>query len=246
METLPRDPKYLITSNLKFADLLSYCSTHRDACPDSFWEFKLKQDFPNVELDPTQSLKINYVALYRNRELNKLKDIIGWKGSIDQLYRTKTLDLYKKGLTEIPESIEILIHLQKLVLGGNKIERIPDTLPDSLQGLYLSDNKIEKIPDTLPESLKYLFLVNNKIEKIPDTLPNTLQQLWLSNNKIERIPDNLPNSLTQLHLYNNKIEKIPDTLPNSLKELTLMNNKIKRENVDKIKQKYPNLQVYIK
>jgi Leucine-rich repeat (LRR) protein len=207
MINLTKDTLFLIFLKLNDSDLVSLCKTNKyfkeQLYKSNVWKYKLeelKEYSKDIqELRKEVDVPRNPRELYQLvQSLINVKKVFTTKWSLSELYN-KELIIFSNGeINKIP-NLSLFKKLKTLILFGNKIEKIPETLPDSLQGLNLSSNKIKKIPKTLPNSLQKLYLASNKIEKIPDTLPDSLEVLDLRNNKIENIPDTLPDSLTILY-----------------------------------------------
>jgi Leucine-rich repeat (LRR) protein len=237
---LTKDIIFLIALELNDVDLANFCKTNKyfneQICKkDDIWNYKL---YKLKELkEYSEDIKTLSKEVNTSRELYQLvkslivaKEIFKINWSLTKLYNEKEIFLWNTRINKIPNLV-LFKNLQKLEMRDNKIEKIPQTLPNSLKKLDLSDNQIKEIPEILPNSLEELWLNRNKIEKIP--FLNSLKELYLSDNQIKEIPENLPNSLKELYLSYNKIEKIPDILPKSLQKLYLNNNKI-----EKIPKKY--------
>ncbi|KAL9437560.1 hypothetical protein AB3S75_023431 [Citrus x aurantiifolia] len=99
--------------------------------------------------------------------------------------------------------------LKHLVLSGNNLKRIPESLGllSSLKHLVLSGNNLKRIPESLGllSSLKHLVLSGNNLKRIPESLSqlSSLEYLQLSGNSLEGIPEylrSLPSKLTSLNL----------------------------------------------
>jgi Leucine-rich repeat (LRR) protein len=233
IKDLSKDPLFLVALELNDVDLANFCKSNKkfneQICKkDDIWNYKLSR------LDKKYSEDIQELKkeVKTPRELYQLikslivaKEIFKVNWSLNELYNKKIIWINKE-IKKIP-NLSLFKNLRELDLSWNKIEKIPETLPNSLSELNLRHNKIEKIPETLPNSLQELYLGYNKIIKIPMTLPKSLQKLSLDDNQIKEIPKTLPNSLQELYLNSNQIEKIPETLPNSLQKLSLGNNQIK-------------------
>jgi hypothetical protein len=81
------------------------------------------------------------------------------------------LSIHKMGLSDLPESIEKLNHLQELYLGHNKLTQLPEGIGNlhDLRTLVLDHNEITGVPDTLGnlQKLHTLDLSNNKLKTLP-------------------------------------------------------------------------------
>ncbi len=154
--------------------------------------------------------------------------------------KSKTLDLSKLGLTNIPVEISELVWLERLYLENNQLTKIEGLEKlSNLSTLWLENNQLTKIEglDKL-SNLSELLLYNNQLTKI-EGLENLskLSSLWLQNNKLAKIEglEKLGN-LSSLELVDNQIIKIEglENLSN-LSSLGLHNNKLtKIEGLEKL------------
>ena len=162
-------------------------------------------------------------------EINGLENLIefelGWNEIMD--------------LTNLPDNVGSLPHLNKFSIGGNKISTINSediSTLHSLKEFNLYDNNLITIPDTIGEirTLEVLNLRNNsKIKFIPDSIKSlsSLKKLNLSWCSLTEIPEWIGElqSLEELNLWGNQIETIPKSIEyiaGSLKILDLKFNKI--------------------
>jgi len=137
--------------------------------------------------------------------------------------------------------------LQILNFSFNKLDFIPDKIPESLIALNISNNTIKFIPK-LPQNIEVVNASHNTVKWFDQELPH-LQKLNLSHNRIhlfkfDRLRENLqfldlssnqlksidggifPLGLKVLRLKDNRIETIPD-LPEGLEEFDISDNKLK-------------------
>ena len=137
--------------------------------------------------------------------------------------------------------------LQILNFSFNKLDFIPDKIPESVIALNVSNNTIKYIPK-LPQNIQVVNASHNTIKWFDQELPN-LQKLNLAHNRIhlfkfERLRENLefldlssnqlksidgdifPKGLKVLKLRDNRIEAIPE-LPEGLEEFDISDNKLK-------------------
>ena len=220
---LPDDMWFEIFQWLGISDLIQICTSCK-----KFWYImkhyrvlervskrELSQDLKKWSLEyKIQDYKLLY--MYFKREYKKE----GYIQIQDIGILNNRLNLSGNKISKIPDTIGLLVQLQKLNLSINQISEIPDTIGSlvQLQELDLSNNKISKIPDTigLLVQLQELYLSSNKISEIPDTIGSLvqLQELYLSNNKISKIPNTIGSlaQLQKLNLFNNQISKIPDII----------------------------------
>lgn len=135
----------------------------------------------------------------------------------------KKLDISGFGLTEIPNEVFELIHLEVLILGNwisderNKISHISNKITNlsNLKCLDLRCNNIEIFPEVICElmTLEILDLNSNLISDVPDAICNliNLKELYLSNNRIEYLPVtfNKLKCLEDIELTSNPLIKPP-------------------------------------
>lgn len=127
------------------------------------------------------------------------------------------LYLQMNAIEDLGNALEDLLSLTLLDLRGNRLKKIPESLPPKLSQLYLEYNRISSIPaDFLcqrPE-LRFVRLSHNQLTNggIPANAFNvsTLVELDLSFNKLERIPT-ISTSLENLYLQANKIKGTENT-----------------------------------
>jgi Leucine-rich repeat (LRR) protein len=199
MNQYTKDILFLIAIEFDDIDLANFCKTNKyfneKICKsDTIWNYKLSQlskkyseDIENLRNEVNNSRELYQLI----KSLIVAKDVFKLDGNLTKLYNRGSINVSNKEITNIP-NLSLFKNLKTLSLSDNKIEKIPETLPDSLEELWLYNNKIEKIPDKLPNSLKTLDLTANKIKKVPDTLPTSLKELWLINDEI-MIPEKYKN-----------------------------------------------------
>lgn len=149
---------------------------------------------------------------------------------------TEALDLSNKDLISFPSEILWYRNLKILLINGNQISSIPDSLSNLvlLQWLDMSSNQLEELPNDLT-SLKRLTFLDVSQNKLSGTdfdigLFDDLQYLSLANNQLGLLPESigqLPN-LQLLDLSNNKLTgEIPnfEKLGN-LKSISLNGNSL--------------------
>lgn len=156
------------------------------------------------------------------------------------------LDLSDNEFTEIPNELNQLKSLEKLILNNNAISEIPGNALegfDSLQTLQLKKNNITSWESIHPNlllkyapNIKDLYLNDNYFTFVSDIdeslilVSPTLQKLYLSKCKISRlIGTNFLSRLPQLSvlvLENNPIQQLPEIISSSLTTLDLSNTKL--------------------
>lgn len=124
--------------------------------------------------------------------------------------RCSELYLQENQLTELPDlsNTVSIINVSK-----NRLEKLPELLPQKLQYLNVSDNPNLKTLPELPDGLEVLFASNCGLSKCP-ALPKSLKYLYLQNNYLKELPE-LPPNLEILYLFNNCISDFTG-LPNTL------------------------------
>jgi small GTP-binding protein len=146
------------------------------------------------------------------------------------------LDLAQKRIKVLPAVIGKCKSLKKLVLWGNYLSDIPDSITrlTNLQSLNLSSNSLSEIPDSITRltNLQTLDLRNNHLRYIPDSITrlSNLQTLNLSHNSLSTIPDLITrlSNLQTLNLSNNIFSKIPNSITrlSNLQTLNLSHNSL--------------------
>lgn len=136
--------------------------------------------------------------------------------------KSHDLQLYSKGLFEIPESIYELTHITNLDLQKNNIKTISSKIIQlqNLEELWLSNNLIEEIPIEISQlpNLRRLHLSNNLLTNFPEEfLKNEkLSHLCIRGNLLESLPEDIENiSIRDVSFNNNKISSIPITYDNA-------------------------------
>lgn len=111
--------------------------------------------------------------------------------------RDTHLTLARRNLTELPESLCELSHLQWLDLSTNNLESVPEFIGklSQLHSLNIADNRLTRVPDSLGRlsKLETLYLYQNKLQ----FLPNSLSQL---------------SKLKSLHIWHNPITELPASM----------------------------------
>jgi internalin A len=147
----------------------------------------------------------------------------------------KRLDLDHGNLTQIPEEIFDLTHLEELILYRNEIKTVPAEIHrlKNLKLLDLRKNPVEEITDVKGLVLDFVCYQQHKHQissenisglkinlenkaELPEEIfefPN-LNLLDLSENELTQIPESITKlqNLTTLNLVGNKFTKIPDAI----------------------------------
>jgi Leucine-rich repeat (LRR) protein len=130
------------------------------------------------------------------------------------------------------ESFKMMVNLESLNLGANRLEQLPPDLwkVPHLVELNLKNNLVREISndiERLKNSLQELHLDGNKLEELPSCLHTFLQlsSLTVSDNELLALPA-LPPCLTTLLARNNQIQSLPASFFSltSLEELDVRGN----------------------
>lgn len=153
----------------------------------------------------------------------------------------KRLYLTDNEITQIPDNIDNLAHLEVLDLYDNQIFRVPRTITliRSMEVIDLGKNFNMEVGQTLDNlsycpNLKSLFLYENLLIDLPLSIGkfDKLEELDISNNNTVSIPNEIENltNLKILKLSKNSIFSLPESLGNlvNLQELYLNYNQISR------------------
>ena len=139
------------------------------------------------------------------------------------------LDLSQLNITQLPEELRELTHLQRLNLSGNQLTQIlPEELGQltDLQHLDLHKNQLMHIPPELAQlaNLQHLDLHKNQLMHIPPELAQltNLQHLDLYENQLTQVLPELGQltNLQNLDLSGNQLTQIPP----ELRQLTNLQN----------------------
>lgn len=131
-----------------------------------------------------------------------------------------SLNLSKKGLTEIPEEVFDMKDLKVLRLYGNHLDSIPERIGElaNLERLYLGKNDIVYLPNSIGrlKKLEILSIQYNELESLPDSLLylDSLEQLLLNQNNIKSLPDSIGRmkKLSRLELNFNELSALPASI----------------------------------
>lgn len=133
-------------------------------------------------------------------------------GLLQGLTNLGSLQLQANAIEDVSGAFNGLSSLTVLDMRGNKLKKIPNSLPEGLQQLYLEFNDIESVPArflTVLPKLQFVRLAHNKLtdKGLPTDVFNisTLLELDLSFNKLKKIPV-VHRNLENLYLQANKIK----------------------------------------
>lgn len=141
-----------------------------------------------------------------------------------------------KALTTLPNSIDTLTGLRKLILDKNTLALLPESIGNlpQLQLLSLWKNKLTVLPESIGQltNTQKLFLNNNALTGLPESIGNltNLQTLSLCGNRLTTLPASIGGmtSLQSLFVNHNEITLLPDAIGKlpSLEELNLESNSL--------------------
>lgn len=194
------------------------------------FSYSSKPSVKNVIFSYIEHVQCIHLA---NSALNILPD------SIQQLTKLTYLDISSNTVSQLPQGIGELIHLQ--ILHAERNSLCASSFPDSfgrlraMKKLFLSFNSIEMIPKVFSglEQLTELNLDHNKVQYISSGV-----SLGLSNLKFLRLSDNYLTTLNEeiryllslelLELHQNSLTRLPLGLGelSQLKSISLNNNKL--------------------
>ncbi|KAM9855990.1 fibromodulin [Aulostomus maculatus] len=142
---------------------------------------------------------------------NKVSKIL--PNSFEGMTRLINLQLQANALEDVGSVFKGLKSLTLLDLRKNKLRKVPEYLPESVEQLYLEFNDIMSLPVgflSMYPNLKFIRLAHNKLNDkgLPSNVFNTstLIELDLSFNKLEKIPI-VSGNLENLYLQGNKIKE---------------------------------------
>lgn len=148
-------------------------------------------------------------------------------GFLVHKYHVIQLNLYKKTLTSLPESIGNLKSLTNLNLWNNQLTSLPESIGNltSLENLDLGNNQLTSLPESISnlKSLTNLNLKLNRLNDLPESIGNltSLKNLDLKGNKLSSLPESICNlkSLTNLNMKMNQLTSLHDRIKRWIKYL---------------------------
>ncbi|XP_067941065.1 malignant fibrous histiocytoma-amplified sequence 1 homolog [Watersipora subatra] len=157
---------------------------------------------------------------------------------VTKLTSLEELDLSYNQINWLPDRLDTMESLRKLILSGNHLREVPENITalSSLEELDLSDNQISQLPEKLStmRSLRRLLLSGNLFRDVPDfiTAMSSLEELNLSVCQIRQLPEKLDTmmSLRKLDLSFNPFGEVPEAIAamSLLEELDLQDCQIKQ------------------
>ena len=136
------------------------------------------------------------------------------------------LDISNNSLTQLPDSINQFINLQKLDCSSNQLTILRELNLHNLQILYCYDNELTTLGQLNLHNLQKIYCYDNKLTTLGElNLPN-LQELYCYNNQLTTLGElNLPN-LKELSCFNNQLTTLEHlNLPN-LQKLYCSSNQL--------------------
>ena len=172
-------------------------------------------------------------------EQNKTNAVSEAERRIEEARRTRAqrLDLSSLGLTELPQSLGQLAHLELLIVWGNQLTALPESLGQlaQLQTLDVSKNKLRALPESLGQlaHLELLIVWGNQLTALPESLGQLaqLRTLDASNNQLRALPESLGQlaHLELLIVWGNQLTALPESLGQlaQLQRLDASNNQLR-------------------
>lgn len=147
------------------------------------------------------------------------------------------LVLSYNNMGEIPRGIgEFIPFLETLILNGNVIRELPDSICSLVHLRYLSirDNMFKELPKEIGNlfSLECLDLNHNLLYSLPEEIEElkNLRELRIGNNRFRDLPDSIQylKNLEIIDASANQIDEVPCWIPllRNLKEINLKRNLI--------------------
>lgn len=143
----------------------------------------------------------------------------GLRGTVITSGQT-TVNLSRKGLTEIPEEVFLNPTIRVLKLYGNHIDSLPERIGElvNLEKLYVGRNQLKYIPESIGnlKQLKLFSAQYNDLASLPDAIGEleNLEQLILNQNELKSLPPTIGNlkKLVVLQLKFNNLKSLPPEL----------------------------------
>ncbi|MFX1499230.1 MAG: leucine-rich repeat domain-containing protein, partial [Promethearchaeota archaeon] len=155
------------------------------------FEHLLDQKNLNIPKNELCLILLNYFAItYLEKSFWRLKYKI-------ENCKVIELEFQFKGLIEIPEAVQYLDSLKKLILRYNQITVVPKWIKNLkfLEVLNLNVNNLTKLPESVGSLsyLKDLSLWKNEIEALPNSIANlrSLETLNLRLNQLKELPSDI-------------------------------------------------------
>jgi len=184
-----------------------------------------------------------YYAISEDHYENHRFEFPDWVEYIDLSYNT-IYDFYEGSTIDysLPKNLELLN------VAVNKLSRLPERLPSTLNGLMCRGNQIVKLPKMIPKNIENINAGYNCLtEWKPNQVLTSLETLRLHNNRIRffdwssiqqdklqildisenqlTVVEKLPESLLEFRIRDNRIGNLPE-LPPQLEILEVSKNLI--------------------
>jgi Leucine-rich repeat (LRR) protein len=150
---------------------------------------------------------------------------------------TANLNLWKKQLRHVPDSVWQQTTIVALVLADNGLTEVSGKIGSlkMLRMLDLGHNQLAQLPNEigdLPNLTDFLYLHDNHLTTLPSSFANLsrLRYLNISENAFEIFPECVSrmSSLLELRISDNQLQQLPSSVGHlsRLRELHLRNNKL--------------------
>jgi Leucine-rich repeat (LRR) protein len=135
-------------------------------------------------------------------------------------YKTPSLEVKGKSLSEVPECIGNLDKLEKLDISYNQLTALPESIGNlyRLKELKLNLNRLNALPKSFGNliSLEELLLNSNELTSLPNSIGNlkNLEEFILDNNDLSSLPESIGNlqSLKELSIEKNQLTALPESI----------------------------------
>jgi len=211
-----------------------------EAFGEASWAFSACRQMTQEELEAEPLFNSLPEALAAGSAAYKVNLSNGrFAGEWDALARLQCLRwiwLPNNELTELSETIDTLAKLERLVVGGNLLTRLPESLCKltDLQWLDANRNQLTELPDSIGSlrRLQRLWLLGNPIAKLPDSFGELESLQWadLSATQLTALPESFGRlkNLEELYLNDNPLTALPESVSGltGLKRLWMANSRL--------------------
>ena len=131
-----------------------------------------------------------------------------------------------------PSTVDALMRLAEmddsLDLGELDLKHEPP-LPDGARKVDLSYNKLSRLEQPQPDSLEILLADHNAITEVTAPLSKNLEFVDFGANKLQRLPEQLSDCerLRVLRAYENELREIPDLRRTRIEEINIAKNHVR-------------------
>ncbi len=148
--------------------------------------------------------------------------LVGCVAVSSTIPHSSTVNLSRKGLTEIPEEVFQNDQIKVLKLYGNQLDSLPARIGElvTLEELFLGKNNLKTLPPEIGKlkNLKILSAQYNNIASLPDEIGDleNLEQLILNQNELKTLPKTIGSlkKMEVLQLKFNQLESLPQEIGN--------------------------------